>query len=307
MKTIIPSSFAAAFIVLTIISCRLPTDTVVPDGESSICGELAASNYVPVTLDSVLCIARDADGTLYVIDQNNYNLRCFISAADTLRRKKVSGSGIYNQQYFFISLEGGQQLLFENNGGIWSDAHFCRTGKCQKCDSIFSSAVRSKDLNDLAVGWERVCSYLDTNLDLNCPALATAEISDLNNYPVRNFPPTTHIEYLSYRQDGNYLLVTRPEYDWRGEVVVHYGKPGDLKMRTTSSFLRLTDGGSTWIKFKIGSADAEAFFGVAWDSVGIHEGKTWMAIDRDTVSIERIQPGPKILIELGIECDHEIG
>jgi hypothetical protein len=103
-----------------------------------------------------------------------------------------------------------------------------------------------------------------------------------------------------------YLLVTRVEYDWKGDVVVHYGPADDLRQRVVTRFLRARDGGSTWIRFMIGSDEAEAFFGVALDTAGIHESKSWLAVRGDTISIERVAPEARVLKDLGIECVHDI-
>jgi hypothetical protein len=150
-----------------------------------------------------------------------------------------------------------------------------------------------------------MCNYLDTARP-DCQALTSDEKIDIQTFAIKNYPPITRIEYLASLQDSIYLIISRNEYDWNGDVVIHYGKPGDIKLRKLLSFLRASDGGSTWIKFMIDSQEVEAYFGVKWDSSGFGPGSSHLAISGDTLQLERLSPSEESLAELGFNCMHEI-
>lgn len=165
--------------------------------------------------------------------------------------------------------------------------------------------MAGKALKTSMPGGGLVCKYFDSG-NVNFQALSAAEKSAVNNYMVRNFSPGTTIEYLALQDDGQVLLVSRETYDWKGSVVVHYGKKGDLHKRLVTGFLRASDGGSTWIDFVVGEKKVSAFFGVKWDSDGIRPGATFIKMENDTLSLERIQPDKVILSDLGCNCAHQI-
>ena len=86
-----------------------------------------------------------------------------------------------------------------------------------------------------------------------------------------------------------------------------YGFPGEMSLRNVTGFLRATDGGSTWIRFMLGSIEAEAFFGVVFDAVsGISAGPSYIKIAGDSLDLRRLAPDQEILEELGLGCSHEI-
>ena len=302
--------FISVFSLALCTLCNLTCSPANPSVEKNLCGELAGSSYVPVALGELLCVARDSAGVFYVVDKVQSDMRCFVSRNDSLYRKEVLGSGIFGEEYYFLSIQDGQQLIFQDSNKSWSDVYICQ-GNCAKCDSLLVSHIgpTSKSIGDIEEGWNDVCGYLQ-NESPNCRSLTAAEAGDIKKYHLLNFPPTTYVEYLARQQEGQYLLVTRSEYDWNGDVVVHYGMPDQMEKREVVSFLRASDGGSTWIRFMVGSTQYEAFFGVEWDSVGgsvgVHAGKTFLRIGSDTLALERISPNKEILMELGFDCAHEI-
>jgi hypothetical protein len=286
--------------------CKINAPAI-ESNQYSICSELSGSNYVPIAASEIVCIAKDTQGVLYVVDKQDGNLRCFISSNDTLYRTNITGSSTRGEEYYSLSLDSGRYLFFCNISGKWDNAYVGFTSRCQKCDSILSGQVVSsgKSPEDIDVGWSLVCKHLDAGNE-KFQALSAAGISDVNNFAVRNFSPSTTIEYLAQQDDGQVLLVSRDTYDWEGSVVVHYGKKDDLKKRVVTRFLRASDGGSTWIDFIIGEKKVVAFFGVQWDSDGIRPVKTFIKIESDTLSLKRIQPDKAILSDLGCNCAHQI-
>lgn len=299
--------FTSLMLSICFISgCKINTPAVQSD-QANICGELAGSAYVPAALAEMLCIAKDPQGSLYVVDKQDGNLRCFISSNDTLYRTNVTGGSTRGDKYYSLSLDSGRQFLFCNISGKWDNAYLGTTGRCQKCDSILSSQIaeRSKSTESIDTGWIHVCKYLDAGNE-NFLALSTAEKSDVNNFAIRNFSPGTTIEYLAQLDDGQVLLVSRETNDWKGSVAVHYGKKDDLQKRAMTRFLRASDGGSTWIDFIVGDKKMSAFFGVQWDSDGVRPGATFIKMESDTLALERIEPDEAILSDLGCNCEHRI-
>jgi hypothetical protein len=296
----------SVFSLALCMQCNLTRAPANPNAGKNLCGELAGSSYAPLTLGELLCVARDSAGVFYVVDKVQSDMRFFVSRNDSLFRKEVLGSSIIGEQYYFLSIQDNQEVIFQNSNKIWSDVYICQ-GNCAKCDSLLSSHISptSKSVQDIAEGWIDVCAYLQ-NESPNCCSLAVAEAGDIGNYHLLNFPPTTHIEYLARRPESQYLLVTRSAYDWNGDVVVHYGMSDQMEKREVVGFLRASDGGSTWIRFMVGSTQYEAFFGVEWDSVGVHAGKTFLRIASDTLALERINPTKEILNGLGFDCAHEM-
>jgi hypothetical protein len=307
MKTLYYPLLVLILFSMLFTHCNVMSDSSAPTAENGLCSELAGSRYNPVTLGELLCVARDSLGVFYIIDSVGSTLRCFISRNDSLFRKTVPGSGVIGQEYYFISIQDDKQLIFRNANNSWSDAYILMQGKCEKCDSLLLSHIdrNSKSLDSLAAGWKDVCEYLRKE-SANCRSLAIAAAGDIKNYHCMNFPPVTRVEYLALQQQSRYLLVTRDEYDWAGDVVVHYGAADQMKKREVVNFLRARDGGSTWIKFMVGLQQYEAFFGVQWDSIGVHPGKSYIKIDNDTIAVERIAWNKEILTDLGFDCEHEI-
>jgi hypothetical protein len=279
----------------------------IENSQNGICSELSGSNYIPTVVSDFVCIAKDTQGILYVVDKQDGQLRCFISSNDTLYRINVAGSSIIGENYYSLSLDSGRTLLFCNISGKWDNAYVGSTSRCQKCDSIIMSQLVSggRSPENIDAGWSLVCKYLDAGNE-KFQALSTAGISDVNNFAIRNFSPGTTIEYLAQQDNGLVLLVSRETNDWKGSVTVHYGKKDELKKRDVTRFLRASDGGSTWIDFIVGEKKVTAFFGVQWGSNGIRPGKTFIKIENDTLALERIQPDKAILSDLGCNCTHQI-
>lgn len=133
--------------------CKINTPDV--QCNQGICNELSGSTYVSVALSEIVCIAKDSQGVLYVVDKSGGNLRCFISPNDTLYRTNVTGSSITGEKYYSLSLDGGRLFLFCNISEKWDNAYVSSAGRCQKCDSILSSQIRSggKSTENIDAGW----------------------------------------------------------------------------------------------------------------------------------------------------------
>jgi hypothetical protein len=291
-----PGLFAAFFILY--ICCDSPNQ--ISDSSSNKCTELAGSKSAPVTLGEILCISRDSSGVLYLVDKFQSDFRLFISKGNILYRKKVLGSSVFAEQYYFLSIEDSMQFVFHNHTSIWSEAYILK-GNCKECDSLLSSHINrdAKNINDLDSGWIDICHFLQYERPNSVQLSITKEI---NNYELENFPPTTHIEYLAKQESGQYILVTRSYYDWNGDVVLHYGLINQMNKCQVTNFLRASDGGSTWITFKVGIKSYEAFFGVKWDTTGISNGKNWLRIDNDTLNLDRKSADIQTLNNLGFDC-----
>ena len=299
----------AILLLVIFVKCDNPGEPSVTSSGNDLCSQLAGSKYIPVEIDAPLCIARDSSGVLYLVDKSGSQERFFFSSGDTMFRKMVTGVGIISQRYYFLSIAGGGQFIFENLNGVQGMAFFLESEHCLKCDSILNSHMYfpgGKSIDSLLPGWEDMCGYVQSQIP-GCHTLSAAKLSDLEGYIVRNFSPVTHIEYLAEQEDNHYLLVTREEYDWHGDVVLHYGLPGEMSLRKVTRFLRASDGGSTWIKFMLGSTEAEAFFGVVFDTIsGFSAGPSYIKIAGDSLDLRRLSPDQEIMDELGFSCSYEI-
>lgn len=294
-----------------IIRCDLTNGSRSPQEGENLCRELAGSSYMPVAIDEVLAVARDSSGMLYAIDKADHTYRVFVSSNDTLYRRYVKGSGVMSERYYFLSVEDGSRFIFRNDNGEWSNVYRCSGDGCGNYDSILSSRIdpESKERGTfdekMEEGWNAMCDYLDSACD-ECRPLIRSDTAAVADYAVRNITPVTHIEYLASHQGGWYLLVSRVEYDWNGDVVLHYGTGDTMKKRYVTSFMRATDGGSTWIRFMVGFHEAEAFFGVQWDTSGVTPGQSYLVQESDTLQLERLVPEEELLAQLGFDCSHEI-
>jgi hypothetical protein len=259
-----------ALFLLVNISCKEINKPIEPNNGQNPCSELAGSNYEPIHLNKILCIGKDSIGTFYVVDSIGYTIRCFVSHQDTLYRKNVGGSSIINERDYSLMIGAADyfKINFQCFAGIWTDISLCQEGAAET-------------------------SY----------TLTSCKQSDISNCVLMNFPPTTHIEYLARQADGNYILVTRKEYDWDGTVVVHYGMPDNMKMRQVVSFLRGTD---TYIHFMINSTEAIAYFGAVSNGTSFQPGEAYLQIGDVKNPLERTTATEDILKSLGFDCWQQI-
>ena len=119
-------------------------------------------------------------------------------------------------------------------------------------------------MDKLEEGWQSSKNYFDSS---DFIPLDIIEKSDIQNFQIKNFEPKTQIEKFALLEDGRFLLVSSngntinaSDCDW--EIVVHFGKPKDLKLYENphigiSSIFYSVD-------FLIDSLRASAYFTKEW-------------------------------------------
>ncbi len=294
-----------------VLFCNSPTTTA-PENtsdpysvyENTPCSELAGSQYVPATLDTILCAGADTSGILYVIDKSSYYFRCFISKNDTLYRHAVMGSRVSAEEYCFIRIQNIGRIVFRKTNDIRNDAYLIYESEGDKCDSIFNAPLYQypgqKSVAYLEEGWTALVTYLDSAV--NCRKLSASTTTEPGSFVIKNFPPASHIEYIASQQNGQYILVTRAEHDWTGDVAIHYGTPGEMLLRSCVRILRASDGGSTWIDYLLDGKAATAVFRVVFEDTVFRPGPAYNIIDGDTLELERLPADTATMEMLGFGC-----
>ncbi|MBD3393076.1 MAG: hypothetical protein GF410_13745 [Chitinivibrionales bacterium] len=298
------------------------------ESTESLCRQLAGYNYVPTTLGTPFCVARDSLDGLYIIDTDtgSQSMRCFISHGDTLYRKKILGSAIFIERQYFLSIEGGKRLIFENSGGAWDDVFICDEEGWQQCDSALADTLdpsqysRDKIIQAMLDAWDRMCLYLEDSCTF-CNHLTTTTMDDAGPLAVRNYPPGTQIKYFARQGDGHYLLVATGVYSWE-LVSVHYGMPDGI--RQCDFVGGWVSGIGESIRFIVGGQQAEVFFGVmpivdtvqsdtnaiagstSANFAGEAFGPAYILLAGDTLPLERLTPNDSAIQSLGFDCGHEI-
>jgi hypothetical protein len=213
-----------------------PTDDVEP-----VACEPLESTEVPLSLGRVTAVGKALDGTLYVVDEDPDSTaehRVYVSEGLTLVRHEVRGSGESN--------EGDVQRLALSTGGSQPFTLFVE---------LHGTPTRMKVANG---------PLRDKNLDLSAQPGNELEVLDasvLAGLRVRNLEGTVFVEYSARVESQRRLVVTRPEHDWSyDDFRVFFGSAESLEERSVTSVDRALDGGSTWIKFRVGAESAEAFF-----------------------------------------------
>ena len=209
------------------------------DGPQS--SRAAHTTPVPIKLGHVTAVGKATDGTLYVVDDNPEDPsdhRLFVSDDLTLVRREVSGSGESNE-------DGAQRLSLSVVGA--------------KPFTLFVE-IRGTPTRMLVVSGP----LQDKNLDISAhegDELEVVDASVLSGLRARNLPGDVVVEYSAKVESTRRLIVTRPEHDWSYEDFrVFFGESDRVEEQNVISVVRALDGGSTWIRFKLGAEDAEAFF-----------------------------------------------
>jgi hypothetical protein len=216
---------------------------------------------------------------------------------------------------FFLYADNDMEIIIKSNAiKNWDDAEaFILNGKCIECDSIFDQYDNSFP-DAWAKGWNDISQFLQYERP-NTDKLIIAKADEIKMYRFENFPPATHIEYLAQQQSGEYLLVTRPYYNWNGEVVLHYGLSGQMEKYPVIDLPDFAEYGSKYITFRVGSNPYKAFFGMKLKCIDTSDFETvcsyeidrsWLQIGSDTLNLERKSGDIQILNSLGFDCAIEL-
>jgi hypothetical protein len=257
-----------------------PTDDVEP-----VACEPLETTEVPLTLGHVTAVGKAVDGTLYVVDDNpeaEGNHRLYVSEGLALVRHEVAGTGETN--------EGDVQRLTLSAGGSEPFTLFVE---------LHGTPTRMKVVDG---------PLRDKNLDVSAQPGDELEVSDasvLAGLRVRNLEGTVFVEYSARLEGKQRLIVTRPEHDWSyDDFRVFFGSAERLEERSVISVIRARDGGSTWIKFRVGAESAEAFFPTRLSVPGgpTNDEPDTLTVGSKSLTIERLPMDAPELDGLSFAC-----
>jgi hypothetical protein len=169
------------------------------------CSPLAAP---PITLGTIIGVAKDASGVLYVDSSNGV----FVSGGDTLNRQVVTGAGQSGSSDFLYTFDSPG-----DDGGAARNLIVVETGGLATAMSLGPPGSKS------FVG--------GTPLTLVAP-------STVSGMAIENTPNL--IDYLADVSNGDVLLTTTPMNEDatsdNGGLAVFYGSPAAVAQRTITAF-----------------------------------------------------------------------
>jgi hypothetical protein len=202
------------------------------------CAPLLASAPRQIALATVLGIGRHADGTLYVLDQDDTGTRVFVSEGAKLKRKEVSGSGSGHL-----------------DSGDWYVASVL--------DPSAPFILKVDDTNGARqMGVVRgAFTDRDFTIGQTGDVLEVQGAATLDGLIVLDLPDGVYVEYWAHLPDGRTLVVLRPDHDWGyDDFRLFLGTDDQMRERPVLSVQRARDGGTTTIVFTLDGARATAFF-----------------------------------------------
>jgi len=214
-------------------------------GTLSPCTPLAPSTTsVELDASSILAAGRSADGTVYVMTEQQSQLRLFVTDGDALVERFEQGTGqdlggSTKTWLFDYVLADGSPVSVE----VQQEAAIARMG-------VLKGPKPGKTWSVGSVG---------ETLTL----LANADAAALKTTSTQTF----FVDYAGVRSDGNALVLIAPEHarDYSGERLF-WGMPSALSERTITSFSRgLSIGGSTLVTFELGASSANLVYSFPFD------------------------------------------
>jgi hypothetical protein len=262
-----------------------PTCEVIPDEEYALCDPLEPIDK-PIVLGDVIAIGQDAEGVIYLADEWDGQSRVFVSEGDVLVRKFVAGSG-----------EG-------SSGG---DYHYMFI--VQEGEDLFTLAI------EIPEGGETKMAVGQGDHELSIEELAALgewltvlDEDAISGMDLQNLPGIVSVEYLAEVEDGRWVVVVRPEYDWSYEDFVLFLGPGsDLAQRMILEVLRYSDGGTTVLGFCLDDAEATLHFPIEFSDSGEFEwGDAYLETEDDTLSLSWLETDSHDLGEFSFYCSESI-
>jgi len=186
----------------------------------------------PIALATVIGAGRHADGTIYVVDQQESDLRAFVSEGSALERKKVAGSG-QGEDWTSVTIADANapfSLKVETEAGV------------PKRMGVVRGELKDKTFDVGAQG----------------DVLELVDASAYANLAIRNIPGSVVVAYDASTSDGRRIVVTRPDVDWSYEDFrVFFGTPERMVERRVETASR---GSSTHITFDVDGVEHDAVF-----------------------------------------------
>jgi len=237
------------------------------DQAVSSCDPLAAATG-DVALASVVGAGEGADGTVYVIDENDGELRAFVSRAGELYRQRVSGSGQDNTNGSLVTV-----TLDELEPTLTIQVTTDTSGLTRM--GIVTGPLATKTFTIGEEGEE---------LSLVTP-------SDAKALPIHNYPAEILVEYSAVLADNQQLVVLRPrDFSDYLEFRVFFGPLDHLDERHVTNATRAHDGGSTNIDFEVEGKPAHAAFPVEFIDEAFTPGAPSLTIGDQEVALSLTTP-----------------
>lgn len=261
-------------LALVLVALAVPVACTAKSTDSSssdtrhACDPLAAGEQ-PIALHKVLGIGKDANGTLYVVDQleSGYDFHAFVSSQGALYRQRIAGSGqMGTSLYVFSVTDHDPEFTLE----LSVEGGTTRMG-------IITGPFAGKSFTIGQQGEELT-------------VLGTDAIAGM---PLHNLPGTILVEYAAQLPDQRVMVVTRPQDDWAYEDFrLFLGQTDSLLERHVQSVMRARDGGSTTITFKLDGAQAVASFPVVSTPSGFAPGQAILNAGGKTENLTRLADAP---------------
>jgi hypothetical protein len=245
------------------VGCQAETETT----SVAACDPLMADT-ASVTLGSVVGAGESADGTIYVVDRGDEELRAFISQEGELYRQRVSGTGEGNTDGEFVLVSLNEldptvalMVTTDSDGNVRMGVAF---GPIPT--KTFVIGEQGEELTLLPDG-------------------------DVKALPIHNYPAEIEVEYSAELADGRVLVVLRPrDFNDYSEFRVFFGPPDRLEERDLTSATRQRDGGTTDIEFEVNGQPAHAHFPVESTEDGFTPGEPSLTIDGESIDLSLTAP-----------------
>jgi hypothetical protein len=209
------------------------------DGPAPVCDPFDGGAR-PLELRTILGIGRDANGTIYLADQEQYEI-----------------------DHVFVSVDGAlvRRGIAYNNFG--DDHDPTRT---RYLFQIQSTPIETLEIEVPTAGPTRmgvVAGEVSEWFDIG-EAGVELELLDADavaDMAVRNLTGPFELEYAAQTGDGRLIVITRPleESDY-ADHRLFLGPPDSVDERIVHSFVRELDGGTTTVEFDLDGSTATAYF-----------------------------------------------
>ena len=240
---------------------------------------------IPIVLEEIIAVGEDAEGVLYVVEESEAvpETRAFISEGETLYRQEVlggsSGHGPEGESY-------GLTLRTADGGEITLLVEIDAAG------DVKMAIVRDEE-------YEGRISEIGENGEL----LQVLDESAVSSMAVKNLENIVFLEYFAVVENGDTIVVTRPENDWSYEdFELFYGKAEQMIERPVSDVLRASDGGSTRISFSLDGKEAEVFFPIHLTEEDAEWGEATLTVGNDTLAVTRKESDDFIAEDYTFTC-----
>jgi hypothetical protein len=239
-------------------------------------------------LATLLGAGKDSAGNVYAADhvESTSTDRVFVSAGDTLWRKRVTGTGSSgggaDVDYNFSFDDGGQHtLMIQRRGG---------------------------NVTAVALGGDPKGFISDAG---GPGALTVVDAAAVGALKLRNLPGEVTIEYVVDVENGNVIVVTHPRDDYGySDFRLFYGPQAAMIEYPVVDVVR-TRGSDTTIHFSMGSVQLAAHFsfvfGEPTDAGGLasHPGPASLDTgDGKTLTATQRTPTPSALPGSAFTCLH---